>query len=88
MGSTFLLWFAPVAGTNIADPQLVQEILSLRSDDYEKIEANNALKKLEGEELLDLKGEKYGLSTEESLILLFTWKISKRFISFNMGFQR
>ncbi|XP_057871140.2 cytochrome P450 734A1 [Cryptomeria japonica] len=77
MGSTFLLWFAPVAGTNIADPQLVQEILSLRSDDYEKIEANNALKKLEGEELLDLKGEKYGLSTEESLILLFTWKISK-----------
>ncbi|GLJ45080.1 hypothetical protein SUGI_0949020 [Cryptomeria japonica] len=46
-------------GTNIADPQLVQEILSVRSDDYEKIEANNALKKLEGEELLDLKGEKW-----------------------------
>ncbi|GLJ45083.1 hypothetical protein SUGI_0949100 [Cryptomeria japonica] len=58
-GSTFLLWFAPVAGTNIADPQLVQEIFSLRSDDYEKIEANNALKKLESEELLDLKGEKW-----------------------------
>ncbi|GLJ45087.1 hypothetical protein SUGI_0949160 [Cryptomeria japonica] len=39
-------------GTNIADPQLVQEILSVRSDDYEKIEANNALKKLEAINLI------------------------------------
>jgi PHYB activation tagged suppressor 1 len=54
-----LLWFGPVARINIADPQLVQEIFSARSDDYEKIEANTALKKLEGEGLLNLKGEKW-----------------------------
>ncbi|XP_057866833.2 cytochrome P450 734A1 [Cryptomeria japonica] len=58
-GSTFLLWFGPVGRINIADPQLVQEIFSVRSDDYEKIEANTALKKLEGEGLLNLKGQKW-----------------------------
>ncbi|GLJ45078.1 hypothetical protein SUGI_0948950 [Cryptomeria japonica] len=51
-GSTFLLWFGPIARTNIADPQLVQEIFSVRSDDYEKIEANNARKKLEAINLI------------------------------------
>ncbi|KAH9290148.1 hypothetical protein KI387_034265, partial [Taxus chinensis] len=58
-GSTFLLWFGPVARINVADPQLVQEIFSVKFADYEKLDANTAVKKLEGEGLLNLKGEKW-----------------------------
>lgn len=58
-GSTFLIWFGPTARLTIADPELIKEILSLNHNDYEKAESHPIIKKLEGDGLLNLKGEKW-----------------------------
>lgn len=58
-GSTFLVWFGPTPRLTIADPTLIKEILSSKNSDYEKAEPHPMLKKLEGDGLLSLKGEKW-----------------------------
>ena len=56
---TFLLWFGPVAKITITDPDMVREIFSVRFDDYEKTESSSVVRKLEGDGLLNLKGDKW-----------------------------
>ncbi|KAL4336122.1 hypothetical protein GQ457_07G040760 [Hibiscus cannabinus] len=58
-GATFLVWFGPTVRLTVADPDLIREIFTSKSDSYEKNEAHPLLKQLEGEGLLSLKGEKW-----------------------------
>eukprot|EP01018_Ginkgo_biloba_P005694 Gb_08932 [translate_table: standard] len=58
-GRTFLLWFGPTARINVTDPELVKEIFYTKFEDYEKAEAHSLVKKLEGDGLLSLSGDKW-----------------------------
>jgi len=58
-GSTFLVWFGPTVRVTIADPDLIREILTSKSELYEKNESPPLVKLLEGDGLLSLKGEKW-----------------------------
>ncbi|KAL2479666.1 Cytochrome [Abeliophyllum distichum] len=58
-GATFLVWFGPTVRLTVADPDLIREIFTYKSEFYEKNEANALIKQLEGDGLLSLKGEKW-----------------------------
>nr|AZP01949.1 cytochrome P450 CYP734A23 [Panax ginseng] len=58
-GSTFLVWFGPTVRLTVADPDLIREIFTSKSEFYEKNEAHPLIKQLEGDGLLSLKGEKW-----------------------------
>ncbi|XP_059304016.1 cytochrome P450 734A1-like [Lycium ferocissimum] len=58
-GSTFVIWFGPTARVTISDPALIRDIFVLKSDNFEKNESPALVKKLEGDGLLSLKGEKW-----------------------------
>ncbi|KAK7328384.1 hypothetical protein VNO77_22489 [Canavalia gladiata] len=58
-GTTFLVWFGPTVRITISDPELIREIFTSKSEFYEKSEAPALVKKLEGDGLLSLKGEKW-----------------------------
>uniref|UniRef100_A0A2P2INH7 Cytochrome P450 n=1 Tax=Rhizophora mucronata TaxID=61149 RepID=A0A2P2INH7_RHIMU len=58
-GATFLVWFGPTVRLAVSDPDLIREILTSKSESYEKVEAHPLIKKLEGDGLLSLKGEKW-----------------------------
>ncbi|XP_074379179.1 cytochrome P450 734A1-like [Apium graveolens] len=58
-GPTFLVWFGPTVRLTVADPDLIREIFTTKSEFYEKNEAHPLIKQLEGDGLLSLKGEKW-----------------------------
>nr|BAF02551.1 putative brassinosteroid hydroxylase [Solanum lycopersicum] len=58
-GATFLVWFGPTPRLAVADPDLIREIFTTKSEFYEKNEAHPLIKQLEGDGLLSLKGEKW-----------------------------
>ncbi|KAK2974360.1 hypothetical protein RJ640_021216, partial [Escallonia rubra] len=58
-GTSFLVWFGPTARLTISDPALIREIFILKSDCFEKNESPPLVRKLEGDGLLTLKGEKW-----------------------------
>ncbi|KAK3025732.1 hypothetical protein RJ639_042501 [Escallonia herrerae] len=58
-GPTFLVWFGPTVRLTVADPDLIREIFTSKSEFYEKNEAHPLIKQLEGDGLLSLKGEKW-----------------------------
>ncbi|XP_016486065.1 cytochrome P450 734A1 [Nicotiana tabacum] len=58
-GSTFVIWFGPTARVTISDPALIRDIFVLKSESFEKNESPPLVKKLEGDGLLSLKGEKW-----------------------------
>lgn len=58
-GSMFLVWFGPTARVTISDPALLREIFVLKSEFFEKNDSPPVVKKLEGDGLLSLKGEKW-----------------------------
>ncbi|WCJ29700.1 Cytochrome P450 superfamily protein [Euphorbia peplus] len=58
-GATFLVWFGPTVRLALSDPDLIREILTTKSEFYEKIEAHPLIKLLEGDGLLSLKGHKW-----------------------------
>ncbi|KAK3026096.1 hypothetical protein RJ639_040768 [Escallonia herrerae] len=58
-GASFLVWFGPTARLTISDPALIREIFILKSDCFEKNESPPLVRKLEGDGLLTLKGEKW-----------------------------
>ncbi|XP_055831050.1 cytochrome P450 734A1-like [Solanum dulcamara] len=58
-GATFLVWFGPIARVTISDPTLIRDIFLLKSDSFEKTETPSSAKKLEGDGLSNLKGEKW-----------------------------
>ncbi|XP_074562679.1 cytochrome P450 734A6-like isoform X2 [Curcuma longa] len=58
-GSPFLLWFGPTPRLAIADPNLIREILLSRSDVFERYESHSEVRRLEGEGLVSLRGEKW-----------------------------
>ncbi|KAI8017033.1 Cytochrome P450 734A1 [Camellia lanceoleosa] len=58
-GATFVVWFGPTARLTVSDPVLIQEVLNMKSDLFEKTEPPLHVKKLEGDGLLTLKGEKW-----------------------------
>nr|GMC58754.1 cytochrome P450 734A1-like [Ipomoea batatas] len=60
-GATFLVWFGPTARLAVADPDLIREIFTSKSEFYEKNEAHPLIRQLEGDGLLSLKGEKWAL---------------------------
>ncbi|KAL8206223.1 hypothetical protein R6Q57_009774 [Mikania cordata] len=60
-GPTFLVWFGPTVRLTVAEPDLIREIFSSKSEFYEKNEAHPLIKQLEGDGLLSLKGEKWAL---------------------------
>lgn len=53
------MWFGPTVRVMISDPSLIREIFLLNSDKFEKIETPPSAKKLEGDGLSNLKGEKW-----------------------------
>ncbi|CAK9147147.1 unnamed protein product [Ilex paraguariensis] len=57
--ATFLVWFGPTVRLTVADPDLIREIFTSKSEFYEKYEAHPLIKQLEGDGLLSLKGEKW-----------------------------
>ncbi|KAK6912164.1 Cytochrome P450 [Dillenia turbinata] len=57
-GATHLIWFGPKARLTISDPVLIREIFS-KTELYEKYESHPLVRKLEGDGLLSLKGEKW-----------------------------
>lgn len=58
-GATFLVWFGPKVRLTVADPDLIREIFTSKSEFYEKNEAHPLIRQLEGDGLLSLKGEKW-----------------------------
>ncbi|KAF3657707.1 CytochromeA2 [Capsicum annuum] len=58
-GSIFVIWFGPTARVTISDPALIRDIFVRKSDNFEKNESPALVKKLEGDGLLSLKGEKW-----------------------------
>ncbi|KAK9266284.1 hypothetical protein L1049_001806 [Liquidambar formosana] len=56
-GATFLIWFGPTARLTISDPVLIRE--TFKSELYEKSESHPLVRKLEGDGLLTLQGEKW-----------------------------
>ncbi|KAH0763956.1 hypothetical protein KY290_020029 [Solanum tuberosum] len=58
-GSIFVIWFGPTPRVTISDPALIRDIFVLKSDNFEKNESPALVKKLEGDGLLSLKGEKW-----------------------------
>lgn len=55
----FLVWFGPTARLTISDPALIREIFILKSEQFEKNESPPLVRKIEGDGLLSLKGEKW-----------------------------
>ncbi|KAI3801876.1 hypothetical protein L1987_29993 [Smallanthus sonchifolius] len=60
-GPTFLVWFGSTVRLTVAEPDLIREVFSSKSEFYEKNEAHPLIKQLEGDGLLSLKGEKWAL---------------------------
>ncbi|KAL7259838.1 hypothetical protein ACSBR1_005660 [Camellia fascicularis] len=58
-GATFIVWFGPTVRLTVADPDLIREVFTSKSEFYEKNEAHPLIKQLEGDGLLSLKGEKW-----------------------------
>ncbi|KAM7480382.1 hypothetical protein LguiA_028595 [Lonicera macranthoides] len=58
-GATFVIWFGPTPRLTITEPALIREIFILKSDLFEKNESPPLVRKLEGDGLLTLKGEKW-----------------------------
>ncbi|XP_074579881.1 cytochrome P450 734A6-like [Curcuma longa] len=58
-GSTFLMWFGATARLTVAEPDLIREILLSRSDVFERYESHPLVRRLEGEGLVSLRGEKW-----------------------------
>ncbi|RAL41329.1 hypothetical protein DM860_010123 [Cuscuta australis] len=58
-GSTFVVWFGTMARVTISDPTLLREIFISKSEYFEKNDSPPLVKKLEGDGLLNLKGEKW-----------------------------
>nr|AIC74459.1 Cytochrome P450 CYPIV [Withania somnifera] len=59
-GATFLVWFGPTPRLAVADPDLIREIFTTKSEFYEKNEAHPLIRQLEGDgPSLVLKGEKW-----------------------------
>ncbi|PIN12065.1 Cytochrome P450 CYP4/CYP19/CYP26 subfamily [Handroanthus impetiginosus] len=58
-GSMFLVWFGPTPRLTISDPALIREIFVLKSELFEKNESPPLVRKIEGDGLLSLKGEKW-----------------------------
>lgn len=56
----FLVWFGPTVRVTVSDPDMIREILSSKSELYEKKEVHHLIKRLEGDGLLSLNGEKWG----------------------------
>ncbi|KAB2019535.1 hypothetical protein ES319_D07G002700v1 [Gossypium barbadense] len=59
-GGMFLVWFGPTVRVTVSDPDMIREILSSKSELYEKKEVHHLIKRLEGDGLLSLNGEKWG----------------------------
>lgn len=53
------MWFGPTPRLAVADPDLIREIFTTKSEFYEKNEAHPLIRQLEGDGLLSLKGEKW-----------------------------
>ncbi|MED6179846.1 hypothetical protein PIB30_004901 [Stylosanthes scabra] len=58
-GSTFIVWFGPTVRLTVSDPDLIREIFTSKSELYEKNDAPPLVKQLEGDGLLNIKGEKW-----------------------------
>ncbi|KAJ0488107.1 putative cytochrome P450 [Helianthus annuus] len=58
-GPMFLVWFGRTARLTLADPDHIREVFCLKPEFYEKFEAHPLIKQLEGDGLLNLKGEKW-----------------------------
>ncbi|XP_020592997.1 cytochrome P450 734A6-like [Phalaenopsis equestris] len=58
-GSTFLLWFGPTARLAVANPDLIREIFLSRADFFDRYESHPLVRKLEGDGLVSLRGEKW-----------------------------
>ncbi|KAL3511852.1 hypothetical protein ACH5RR_024569 [Cinchona calisaya] len=58
-GASFVVWFGHTARLTVADPVLIRDIFITKSEYFEKNESPPLVKKLEGDGLLSLKGEKW-----------------------------
>ncbi|KAK6148944.1 hypothetical protein DH2020_016469 [Rehmannia glutinosa] len=58
-GSMFLVWFGPTPRLTVSDPALIREIFILKSELFEKNESPPLVRRIEGDGLLSLKGEKW-----------------------------
>ncbi|KAL9273862.1 Cytochrome P450 734A1-like protein [Drosera capensis] len=58
-GGTYLIWFGYSPRLTISDPTLIREIYSTRSESCEKYESHPLVRKLEGDGLISLKGERW-----------------------------
>ncbi|EPS58353.1 hypothetical protein M569_16461, partial [Genlisea aurea] len=58
-GSVFLIWFGRTPRLTISDPALIREIFIVKSDLFEKNESPPLVRKIEGDGLLSLEGEKW-----------------------------
>lgn len=55
----FVVWFGATPRLTVSDPALLREIFVLKSELFEKNESPPLLRKIEGDGLLSLKGEKW-----------------------------
>ncbi|KAH6829949.1 Cytochrome P450 superfamily protein [Perilla frutescens var. hirtella] len=58
-GSMYLIWFGPTPRLTISDPALIKEIFFTKSEYFEKYDPPLQVKRIEGDGLLNLKGEKW-----------------------------
>lgn len=58
-GSMFLIWFGPTPRLTISDPALIREIFFTKSEYFEKYDPPLQVKRIEGDGLLNLKGDKW-----------------------------
>lgn len=55
----FLIWFGPTPRLTISDPAIIREIFFSKSEYFEKYDPPLQVKRIEGDGLLNLKGDKW-----------------------------
>jgi PHYB activation tagged suppressor 1 len=60
-GPTFLIWFGPTPRLTVAEPELIREIFLTRAEAFDRYEAHPVVRQLEGDGLVSLHGDKWGL---------------------------
>ncbi|KAG6426094.1 hypothetical protein SASPL_110308 [Salvia splendens] len=58
-GKMFLIWFGPTPRLTITDPSIIKEIFFSKSQYFEKYDPPLQVKRIEGDGLLNLKGDKW-----------------------------
>lgn len=86
-GKNYLYWFGPKPRLAIADPGMIKEVLMNTGGPFERLFNNPSSKKLLGEGLAELRGEKWAVHRRISTLALNMEQVKVRVVTFSFLFQ-